>query len=98
MRPLSWKRTTCACGGPHAWRHAGAAELQAPVATCAFGTASLFLFWPALLLTPLVYVSTHLVARANDDRTCDKCGMVINHKARARKKTATTRTSPPAAI
>ena len=76
----SWKRTTCPLGGAHCWRLSAAADAEAPLATCAFGFVTLLLFWPALVLLPLVYLGSHAVAAKTGDRVCDKCGMAITHK------------------
>ena len=88
LPPRSWKRTVCPLGGAHAWQAAPAVEAQAPLATCAFGVVTAVLFWPALLLLPLVYLGSHIVAVRSGDRVCEKCGMVITNKACARKRRA----------
>lgn len=76
----SWKRTICPCGGSHLWRLSVAPDVQAAVPTCAYGITTAVLFWPALFLAPLVYLGSFLVAKATNDRVCDKCGLVIDHK------------------
>jgi hypothetical protein len=77
-----WKRTTCPVGGAHVWRPSVAADLNATAATCAYGAVSLFLFFPALLLLPVVYLGTRVLAVRTGDRVCDRCGMVVTNKAR----------------
>ena len=76
----SWKRTVCPVGGAHAWQPAPAAEAQAPLATCAVGVVAAVLFWPALLLLPLVYLGSRVVAVRSGDRVCTRCGIVITNK------------------
>jgi hypothetical protein len=77
-----WKRTLCPAGGAHEWRPSEGTEMQAPLATCAYGCVTLLLFWPALVLLPLVYLASHVTAQKTGDRVCPKCGMLITHKAR----------------
>jgi hypothetical protein len=45
---------------------------------------SLLLFWPALLLLPVVYLGSRALAVSTGDRVCDKCGMCITNKVCAR--------------
>jgi hypothetical protein len=78
-----WKRTVCPAGGAHAWRPSDSADVEAPVAACAFGAVSLLLFWPALLLLPAVYLGSRALAVRTGDRVCDKCGMCVTNKVRA---------------